>query len=116
MKAFTERFPKIKFACNLDISKYLDGIADMTYDSTKGKDHGADVAVLQSVHNFPRWKSQGRLLPYKVASWNDIQPEFVDPDGAYTGLHICESEFLQYFLEVTLNIITNSSYPRIPSL
>lgn len=97
MKAFTARFPNIKVNITLDVSKYLDGIADLVYDSTKGKDNGFDVTIIQSVHNFPRWKSQGRLLPYKVAPWNDIQPEFVDPDGAYTGLYICESHCLKTY-------------------
>ncbi len=104
VKAFTTRFPNIKLNLTLDVSKYLDGIADLTYDSTKGTDDGADVVVLQSVHNFPRWKSQGRLLPYKVAPWDDIQPEFVDPDGAYTGLYICELSSLHPFLEGALKI------------
>lgn len=73
----------------LDLSKYLDARADMAYALSKGADDGIDVAVLQSLHDFPRWKSEDRLLPYKVAQWNDIYPQFVDRDGAYTGLYIC---------------------------
>lgn len=79
---------------NLDLSKYLDGQADLKYASTNGSDNGADVIVLQTLHNFPRWKSEGRLLPYKVAPWNDIYPEFVDKDAAYTGLFICKFIFM----------------------
>ncbi|KJA17847.1 hypothetical protein HYPSUDRAFT_218565 [Hypholoma sublateritium FD-334 SS-4] len=110
MKAFSSRFPGIKVDLNLDISKYADGIIDLAYARTKGMDDGADVAVLQSVHNFPRWKGQGRLLPYKVAPWNDIQPEFVDPDGAYTGLHIFTLGFQVYNPKVTSNATLPKTY------
>ena len=91
IKSFFEaKFPGMTLNVSLDLSKYLDGKADLKYASTNGGDNGADVVVLQTLHNFPRWKLQDRLLPYKVACWNDIYPEFVDNDGAYTGLFICE--------------------------
>ncbi|KAF8951279.1 hypothetical protein BDZ97DRAFT_1932562 [Flammula alnicola] len=88
-KAFKARFPGINIDLRLDLSKYLDGEIDRTYKATSGKDDGADVAVIQALHAFPRWKAQGRLLPYKVSQWNDIYPQFVDQDGAYIGCYIC---------------------------
>ncbi|EKG16986.1 hypothetical protein MPH_05812 [Macrophomina phaseolina MS6] len=36
----------------------------------------------------PAGKSQGVLLPYKPAGWDQIYDDFKDPDGAYTGLYI----------------------------
>ncbi|KJA17849.1 hypothetical protein HYPSUDRAFT_145819 [Hypholoma sublateritium FD-334 SS-4] len=110
MEAFTARFPNIKVNITLDVSKYLDSSADLAYNSTKGKDNGVDVTVLQSVQNFPRWKSQGRLLPYKVAPWNDIQPEFVDPDGAYTGLYIFTLGDTVYNSTITNNATLPKTY------
>lgn len=94
-KAFTQAFPGIKIDVKLDVSKYLDINIDDSYRATNGSDDGVDLAVLQSVQNFPRWKKEERLLPYKVAPWDDIYPDFVDEDGAYTGLHICKSETLR---------------------
>ncbi|KJA17848.1 hypothetical protein HYPSUDRAFT_57461 [Hypholoma sublateritium FD-334 SS-4] len=89
IKSFFEtKFPGMTLNVNLDLSKYLDGQADLKYASTNGSENGADVVVLQTLQNFPRWKSEGRLLPYKVSPWHDIYPEFVDKDAAYTGLFI----------------------------
>jgi ABC-type Fe3+ transport system substrate-binding protein len=85
---FQNRFPDIKLNLTGDLSKYLDSKIDIAYQLSQDKDNGADVAVLQTLHDFPRWKAQSRLMPYKVASWNDIYPEFVDPDGAYTGIFV----------------------------
>ncbi|KAF8176271.1 hypothetical protein BJ912DRAFT_700494 [Pholiota molesta] len=88
MKAFQAKFPGVNINLILNPSKYLDSGIDYTYKKTNGTDNGVDVAVIQTTYNFLRWKRQGRLLPYKVIPWNDISPQFVDPDGAYMGLYI----------------------------
>ena len=93
--AFHNRFPDIKLNLTGDLSKYWDSKIDAAYQS---KDNGVDVAVLQSLHDFPRWKTEGRLMPYKVASWNDIYPDYVDPDGTYTGLFVGKCFSLDMFI------------------
>lgn len=88
--AFTKRFPDVEFNLTVDLSKYHDSRADRTFDTSNGEDDGTDVVLLQTVHDFPRWKKANRLLPYKVATWNDIQSPFKDEDGAFTGCFIGE--------------------------
>ncbi|KDR78349.1 hypothetical protein GALMADRAFT_155301 [Galerina marginata CBS 339.88] len=88
IRSFNKRFPGIKLDLTIDLSKYLDGNINMQHQIANGHQEAADVAVLQSLHDFPRWKAQGRLLHYKVAQWNDIHPQFVDEDGAHTGTFI----------------------------
>ena len=89
--AFQNSFPGIKIEVLGDLSKYLDGRINRIYQTSNGTDDGADVVVIQSLHNFPQWKRQHRLLNYKPANWDDIYPEFVDEDGAYAGYYICTS-------------------------
>jgi len=89
-QAFTKRFPGIELDLTVDLSKYLDSRINRQFQVTNGGEELADVAVLQTLQNFARWKSEGRLMHYKVADWNDIYPEFVDRDGAYTGYNICK--------------------------
>ncbi|KAH8800350.1 hypothetical protein F5884DRAFT_810075 [Xylogone sp. PMI_703] len=79
--AFTARFPKIKLNLTVDVSKYHDSRVDRQYEIS-GED-GADVAFLQTLHDFDRWKRTGRLLPYKPPTWNSIYPIIKDPHGAY---------------------------------
>lgn len=76
----------------LGLSKYLDSQVDIAHEESGGKDSGADFVVLQSLGDFTRWADEGRLMNYKVAQWDDIYPEFVHLDGAYTGLFICKSK------------------------
>ena len=45
-----------------------------------------DVVQLQTLQDFPRWKAEGVLLPYKPAGYSRIHPAFRDPDGAWTGI------------------------------
>jgi len=91
--AFQKSFPGIKIDVQCDLSKYLDGRINRIHETSNGTDDGADVAVLQTLHDFPRWKTQNRLLNYKPANWDDIYPEFVDPDGAYAGYFMRTSPF-----------------------
>lgn len=72
----------------VDISKYIDSHVDRHYHTFQ--EDGADVVVLQTVHDFDRWKRSGRLLPYKPAVWDDIYAAFRDPDGAFFGAFICK--------------------------
>jgi len=106
--SFHNRFPDIKLNLTGDLSKYWDSKIDMAFQVSECKDNNVDVAVLQTLHDFPRWKAEGRLMQYKVAPWNDIYPEFVDPDGTYTGL------FTASFGTIIYNpkAINQSSIPR----
>jgi len=41
-----------------EISKYWDAKFDRAYQTSNGKDNGVDVAVLQSLHDFPHGKTK----------------------------------------------------------
>ena len=84
-RAFMARFPGMSIRMFADLSKYHDARIDLQL--ARGRLE-ADVAVLQTLHDFDRWKAQGQLLAYKPADWNAIQAEYKDPDGAYAGIGI----------------------------
>ena len=72
-----------------------------------------DIAVIQSLQDFPRWKAEGRLLSYKASQWNDIYPEFVDKDGAYAGLYVFSFGSTVYNPDVYPNSSTlPTNYPE----
>ena len=79
---FMKRFPKIKLDLTVDFSKYHDCRADRAH--AKGE-HYADVIFLQALHDYPRWKAEGRLLLYKPPNHKNIYPSHKDHDGAYYG-------------------------------
>ncbi|PVH81286.1 hypothetical protein DL98DRAFT_548682 [Cadophora sp. DSE1049] len=49
-----------------------------------------DSTILQTFNDFPRWKSQGVLLPYKPLGFDSIFDDFKDLGGYYTGFSILE--------------------------
>ena len=84
-KAFKERFPKVDIKIFTDLSKYHDMRIDQQLSVGRLE---CDVAHLQTMHDFDRWKVMGVLAPYKPLGWDAVYPEFKDPDGAFTAIKV----------------------------
>ncbi|KAG7449807.1 periplasmic binding protein-like II [Guyanagaster necrorhizus] len=84
VQAFQQRFPEINITMIVDLSKYHEAIIDRSLNQT-GK-AGVDVAHLQTYHDFVRWKSEGQLLNYKPAGWDQVTNDIKDSDGAFVGI------------------------------
>ncbi|KAL7928089.1 Fe3+ ABC transporter periplasmic protein [Trichoderma chlorosporum] len=84
IEAFNARFPKIKLKLQVELSKYIDSRIDRQFQMNQTD--GADIAVLQQLNDFDRWNREGRLLPYKPASWNNIFPDVKDPNGGFLAI------------------------------
>ncbi|MFA6058397.1 MAG: ABC transporter substrate-binding protein [Taibaiella sp.] len=76
-------FPDIKITARVDLSKFLD--VDIDQAIANG---GVvpDVAQLQTIHDFHRWKLQGALEPFKSVNWNNIPDDIKDQNAAFTPL------------------------------
>ncbi|KAF2713275.1 periplasmic binding protein-like II [Pleomassaria siparia CBS 279.74] len=83
--AFEARFPGMTLNITVDLSKYHDINLD---EQLAKKDVYVDSIILQTLHDYPRWKEEGALLNYKPAGWDQIHDEYKDQDGAYTGVYI----------------------------
>ncbi|KAJ6646216.1 hypothetical protein Bhyg_01427 [Pseudolycoriella hygida] len=101
---FETDFPGIRVEMVVDFSKHHDARVDYQLKNNKLV---VDVAQLQTLQNFPRWKKEGVLLMYKAIEWDHIYDEFKDPDGAFTGV------FMDAFsTNVNTELLTNkSSWP-----
>ncbi|KAK7681761.1 hypothetical protein QCA50_015108 [Cerrena zonata] len=83
IQAFRERFPKINLNLTVDLSKYHDSVIDRSFNLT-GK-AGADIAQLQTLQDFVRWRGEGKLLAYKPAGFDHIPDNIKDVNGFYVG-------------------------------
>ncbi|MFG2181672.1 ABC transporter substrate-binding protein [Streptomyces abikoensis] len=81
--AFLKQFPKMKVDTVVDFSKNHDARLDNQIAEHKVV---ADVVHLQTLDDFPRWKKEGALMPYKPVGWNKVYDQIKDKDGYYTGL------------------------------
>ena len=82
-----KRFPKVALNLTVDLSKYLVSKIDRSFYA--GNEY-VDVALLQQLNDFTRWKAQNRLLYYKPQNFSDIVNGYKDLDGAYLPTFICK--------------------------
>ncbi|KAL3426789.1 ABC transporter [Phlyctema vagabunda] len=83
--AWKARFPDITLDLTVDLSKYHDSRIDRAwYD----KNETVDIATLQTLHDFKRWKEQDRLLYYKSPTFEDLYSGEKDLDGAFVPMGI----------------------------
>lgn len=83
--AFEQRYPGIRVSVKGGFSNVLDKEIDQQLASKRLE---ADAAILQTLQDFVRWKSEGRLLTYKPTGFDAIDPSFKDADGAYYGVQV----------------------------
>ncbi|KAF2846488.1 ABC-type Fe3+ transport system [Plenodomus tracheiphilus IPT5] len=83
--AFEARFPGMTLNVTVDVSKYHDGNLDQQIAENNVY---VDSIILQTLHDYPRWKEQGVLLNYAPANFGKIHSAFRDEDAAYSGLFI----------------------------
>ena len=84
-QAFEARFPNMTLNVTVDLSKYHDGNLDLQLAANNVY---VDSIILQTLHDFPRWKKEGALLNYAPRNFDQIYPVFKDADAAYAGLFV----------------------------
>ncbi len=81
-KLFEERFPGIKVVIRNDSSNSLTELIDSQIKAGKME---ADIAVLQTIQDFVRWKREGVLVQFKPEAFGRIPSGFKDDEGMYSG-------------------------------
>ncbi|KAI1193920.1 ABC transporter [Nemania serpens] len=89
--AFEARFPGMTLNITVDVSKYHDGNIDRQL-ATGGL--YVDSVILQTLHDYPRWDSEGALLHYLPLNFYDVHPSFRDLRGAWHGVSIFAWSFV----------------------
>jgi len=80
INAFQARFPDVAVNITAQLSKYASARIDR---SDLSDSPYIDVALLQTVQDFPRWDKMGRLLHYKPANFDDVNLAIKDVNGAF---------------------------------
>lgn len=108
LTAFRKQFPDVAINITADLSKYADSRIDRSY--IEGKPF-IDVALLQTVHDFPRWDKQQRLLHYKPPNFSDINLAIKHIDGAYLPVNYsaCASHYHRTKLVIDANVVFSRS-------
>lgn len=80
-QAFMKRFPGMKVRILVDRSKFQ-GIR-IDNQIARGKLQ-PDVVHILAHHYYDRWKTEGHLLQYKPAGWDEVFAEYRDPEAFWT--------------------------------
>ncbi|MFI7295110.1 ABC transporter substrate-binding protein [Streptomyces sp. NPDC050121] len=89
--AFLKAFPGIDLTLVVDYSKYHDVRVDNQFAT---RTLVPDVVQLQTLQDFVRWKSQGRLLHYRPAGFSKVYDAFKDPQGAWVAIGAIAFSFM----------------------
>ncbi|WP_329344917.1 hypothetical protein OG252_50545 [Streptomyces sp. NBC_01352] len=83
-QAFRTQFPGIQVNTITDLSKYHDARIDnqLVTDNLV-----ADVAILQTTHDFDRWKAMSQLLRYRPVGWDHVFDNAKDPDSHWASAY-----------------------------
>jgi spermidine/putrescine-binding protein len=84
-REFEQRFPGIKVTTKAGSSNVLDEEIDA---QMKSGNLQVDMAVLQTIQDYERWKKARALLPFKPEGFDKIDDEWKDKDGAYVGITV----------------------------
>src|SRR3954453_18552220 len=79
-KLFMAQFPGIEVKVTGGFSNVLN---ERIEQQIAEKRLAVDMAFFQTVQDFVTWKKQGKLLNFKPDGFEQIYPNFRDPDGAY---------------------------------
>ena len=82
-KLFMQQYPGITVKVTGGFSNVLNG--EIEKQMADGK-LTVDMAFFQTVQDFVAWKKRGQLLLFKPDGFDQIYPNFRDPDGAYMAL------------------------------
>lgn len=78
-EAFSAKFPNVKVNHTVDLSKYLDGRINQAFLQDELY---ADMAILQTLHDYDAWEEKGVLLHYKPPSFDKVWPSLTNGNGA----------------------------------
>lgn len=90
-QAFRSRFPGMQPTTVVDYSKFHDARVDNQVATGMLL---PDVVQLQTLHDFPGWKEEGLLLPYKPAGFSALHDGFKDPDGTWLAIAVHALSFM----------------------
>lgn len=84
-RVFEAKYPGIKVTIHSGFSNVHD---EKINQQLKTKTLDADLAILQTVQDYIRWKKEGVLASFKPPAWDAIDKSFKDPDGYYVGVFV----------------------------
>jgi len=85
VKEFEQRFPGVTVTFTGGLSTALNKKIETQLANQKVE---TDLAILQTIQDFAKWKKTGAMLPFKPAGWDTINEAYKDEDGAFITVSV----------------------------
>src|SRR3954470_4464076 len=85
IKEFEQRFAGVTVAFTGGLSTALNKKIEAQFANQKVE---TDIAILQTIQDFAKWKKTGSMLPFKPAGWDTIDEAYKDEDGAFVTVSV----------------------------
>ena len=85
IKEFEQRFPGVTVTFTGGLSTALNKKIEAQLANQKVE---TDLAILQTIQDFAKWKKAGAMLPFKPAGWDPIDEAYKDEDGAFVTVSV----------------------------
>jgi ABC-type Fe3+ transport system substrate-binding protein len=105
-RRFEQRYPGIKFSITGGFSNVLDKKIDAKIAAGKLE---VDTAILQTIQDFVRWKTEGQLMIFKPEGFEQIDDSFKDADGAFWATMVNAVPYMYNTEKVSPADIPNSA-------
>ena len=84
-REFERRYPGIRITIHSGFSNVHN---EKIGQQLRANTLDADLAILQTVQDYVRWKKDGVLASFKPPAWDAIDASFKDADGYYVGVFV----------------------------
>jgi ABC-type Fe3+ transport system substrate-binding protein len=84
-REFERQYPGIRITIHSGFSNVHN---EKISEQLRAKSLYADLAILQTVQDYVRWKKEGVLASFNPPAWDAIDASFKDPDGYYVGVFV----------------------------
>ena len=85
VKEFEQQFPGVTVTFTGGLSTALNKKIETQFANQKVE---TDLAILQTIQDFARWKKTGAMLPFRPAGWDTIDEAYKDEDGAFVTVSV----------------------------
>src|SRR5579862_1844395 len=85
VKEFEQTFPGVTVNFTGGLSPDLNKKVDTQLAAGRIE---TDIAILQTIQDFARWKKAGAMMLFKPAGWDKIDEAYKDEDGAFVTVSV----------------------------
>jgi ABC-type Fe3+ transport system substrate-binding protein len=104
IKEFEQTFPGVAVSFTGGLSPVLNKKVEAQLAAGKIE---TDIAILQTIQDFAKWKKAGAMMAFKPAGWDVIDEAYKDEDGAFVTVSVNAITYA-----INTELVTGAEVPK----